>query len=192
LYKWKFYGIINTLVTTNEAGRIRFQDQRSILTSFYALNDVDDVTKEAVLKHCIVNEVRISSSKVDPTNQVISRNSVNEIIKSIGIFTTKTAREVLPEDYQDDIIKEIVFPVIERELRLFRDLDSYVQLALAYQFQTIHYVAGDVVVKNLDTSPGLVYIKRGMMVAISPNPVEGGIVKLKEGDFFGELNMAFR
>ena len=47
-------------------------------------------------------------------------------------------------------------------------------------------------VKNFEPEPGLIYIKKGSMVAILPDAEQGGVVNLKPGDFFGELTMAFR
>ena len=47
-------------------------------------------------------------------------------------------------------------------------------------------------VKNFEPAPGVIYIKKGSMVAIMPDAEEGGVVNLKPGEFFGELNMPFR
>ena len=86
----------------------------------------------------------------------------------------------------------MVLPLVRNKLRLFRDLPPSLQLSLAYQFEAVNYIKGAVIVKNDEGAPGVVYIRKGTMVAIAPLAVDGGVVKLNPGDYFGELSMLFR
>ena len=54
---------------------------------------------------------------------------------NIDIFCNRTCVELLPEDYQNDIIEETVFKAISEKIRVFRDVDAHIQLSLAYQFK---------------------------------------------------------
>ena len=55
--------------------------------------------------------------------------------RNVDILSNPICENLLPEDYQNDIMEETVFQVISEKIRIFRDLDPYIQLSLAYQFK---------------------------------------------------------
>ena len=59
--------------------------------------------------------------------------STNEC--NVDILSNPTCADLLPEDYQNDIIDETVLKAVSEKIRIFRDLDPYIQLSLAYQFK---------------------------------------------------------
>ena len=91
---------------------VELADQRDILTTYCSLEDLNPEDIRRVLKYALMN--------------------INEC--NSDILSNKTCEELLPEDYQNDIIEETVFKAISEKIRVFRDLDAHIQLSLAYQF----------------------------------------------------------
>ena len=54
---------------------------------------------------------------------------------NVCLFSNPTCIELLPEDYQNDIIEETVFKAVHEKIRVFRDVDAHIQLSLAFQFK---------------------------------------------------------
>merc|ERR1712168_1565258 len=106
---------------------------------------------------------------------------------AIDIFANPTCVNLLPQDYQNDIIEETIFKAVHEKIRIFRDLDRHIQLSLSFQFKSEFFAKDEIVVKNGDVPSSLGYIHKGFMYGIHPDPDTGVVVKLGPGDFFGEL-----
>jgi CRP-like cAMP-binding protein len=97
----------------------------------------------------------------------------------------------LPSMYQDLLMFPTLLKTVKKEMRLFQDLGTHIQLCLAYQFESANFVRGDTVVKENEKPPGLMFIRQGSMIAIHTDTKRGGIVRLYRGDFFGEICLSF-
>ena len=86
-------GTINTLVVTNEAARIQYEDQKSIVMTFLKENEVDAASKNNALCNCVINEARIRSH--DAIRRA-SRSAIAEIIRSIDLFASFTGTSRIP------------------------------------------------------------------------------------------------
>ena len=93
-------------------------DQRDIVTAYCTLEDMSPEDSRRVLNFASM--------------------SINEC--NVDIFSNDTCENLLPEDYQNDIIEETVFKAVNEKIRVFRDVDAHIQLSLSYQFKVFRSV----------------------------------------------------
>ena len=88
-------------------------DQSDIVTTYCDLEELGSEDRRRVMDYTLM--------------------SINEC--NVDIFSNITCINLLPEDYQNDVIEETVFKALSEKIRIFRDVDGHIQLSLAYQFK---------------------------------------------------------
>ena len=58
-------------------------------------------------------------------------------MSDVDVFANPICINLLPEDYQNDIIEETIYKAVSEKIRIFRDLDPHIQLSLAFQFKVM-------------------------------------------------------
>jgi len=168
-YNWKISGFIDTIALAGDAGRVDDEKQLGIVKTFCKMHEADSTTVDVINQYC-------KDFQAHETRHMIE---------------TEAFRDRLPAAYQDLIMFPTLVAILKRQIRIFQDIGTHIQLCLAYQFVSQTYVRGDTVVKENEEPLGLMYIREGTMVAVHLDPKKGGVVRLHHGDFFGEISLNF-
>ena len=88
--------------------------------------------QDIVSTYCKMEELSPEDSR-----QILNYAAMSIKDCNVDILSNSTCENLLPEDYQNDLIEETVYKAMAEKMRVFRDVDTHIQISLAYQFKVL-------------------------------------------------------
>ena len=168
IHNWILPGEVGSFMIQHEMRKMELEEDLSILETYCEIEKFDETKKEKFMKH------------------YISRFLYQKA------FLTDSEFQQLPYRHQSNILSNSYAPFI-KSTRIFRDIDNTVITSICYKIKIELYLKGENVILPGTVPPGLFLILDGTMLAIALYPLKSAaMVRLKKGDFFGEMSICFR